>query len=89
MYLTSPKFQKQNKYVNISEEKEGILIYTGRILDTQEIETPGNLSSVMKDLCSTTFCVPIIEKYSPIAHSIASEVHWYDPVAKHRGIKTL
>ena len=43
----------------------------------------------MKDLSMSTFCIPIIDKHSPLAYSIVNEVHWYDKVAKHAGIKSV
>ena len=43
----------------------------------------------MKDLTATTFCVPVLEKHSPIAYSIISEVHWYNQNAKHGGVETV
>jgi len=46
------------------------------------------MTSVMKDLCSTSFCVPIIDKHSPIAYSIINEIHWYSEV-KHQGVETV
>ena len=42
----------------------------------------------MKDLSSTTFCVPVLERYSQIAYVIVMEIHWNDPTAKHAGIET-
>ena len=59
-------FMKEKEYKKFSEEKNEILMYTGRILAT-EVCAVTPMTAAMKDLCSTTFCVPIIEKYSPIA----------------------
>ena len=46
------------------------------------------MTDIMQDLSSTTFCVPLIEKYSPLAYSIRNEVHWYHESAKHAGVET-
>ena len=81
--LEIKKFTKQIAYKNISKEKNGILLYTGRILPSQKINNKINLSDVCADLCSASFCVPIIEKYSPLAYAIVNEVHWYNYDACH------
>lgn len=48
----------------------------------------GNLTTTMKDLTTSTFCVPIVDKFTPIAISLVNEVHWHDPKAKHSGNET-
>jgi hypothetical protein len=83
------KFVKDAKWEQISTEKEGILYYSGRILPNQETKSVVQLTEVMKDLSTSTFFVPIIEKNSPLAYSIINEVHWDDPVAKHSGVETV
>ena len=42
----------------------------------------------MKDLSSTSFCVPVLEGYSPIAYTIVMDVHWNHPNATYAGIET-
>ena len=81
-------FVKKEKYENISVEKDGILYYTGRVLPDQEFNAVVDLSNIMRDLSTSTFCVPIIEKHSPVAYSLINEVHWHDSVAKHAGVET-
>ncbi|XP_066929622.1 uncharacterized protein [Clytia hemisphaerica] len=78
-------FTDRSKYKKISMEKDGILIHIGRILPTDSITVLGNLTKTMKDLKSTTFCVPLVEKFSPIAISIVNDIHWHHPTAKHSG----
>ena len=87
--LEVKKFNQVSRYEKISKEKDTILYYTGRILPEQEFNTVGSMSKVMKDLTSTTFCVPLIDKHSPLGYSIVNEIHWYDASAKHSGIETL
>ena len=41
----------------------------------------------MLDLSATSFCVPLIDKHSPIALSIISDVHW-NSQSSHTGIET-
>ena len=83
------RFVSESKYINISTERDGILYYAGRILPDAEIEVTASMSSAMLDLSSTTFCVPLVEKFSPLAYSIVNEVHWYHEVAQHRGVETV
>ncbi|XP_066931129.1 uncharacterized protein [Clytia hemisphaerica] len=82
------QFTNKTKYNKISEEKDGILFYTGRILPTDQITAIGKATAIMKDLTALTFCVPIIDKNSPLAYSIVQEVHWNHPTAIHSGIET-
>lgn len=75
-------------YSSFTTEKNGVLMYTGRILPTEKITVVGEFTDAMKDLTATTFCVPVVEKHSPIAFSIVNEVHWHDKTAQHSGIET-
>ena len=43
----------------------------------------------MKDLTATMFSVPLMDKNSPLAYSIASDVHWNHPTAQHCGVDTV
>ena len=83
------EFTKKKKYENISTEKDSVLYYTSRILPEQKVNSVATLSGVMKDLSASIFVVPVVDKHSPLAYSIVSEVHWYDKVAKHAGIETV
>ena len=82
-------FLPESKYNRISEEVEGVLYYSGRILPSQEISGQISLSDVAFDLSKTTFCVPLIDKFSPIAYAIANEIHWYHPDVRHAGIESM
>ena len=66
-----------------------ILHYTEQILLNQLIQHIGNPTDVMLDLSLALFFVPIMHKYSLIAYSIISDIHWYHKVAKHLGVETL
>ena len=81
-------FVKPSKYKNISVETDGVLRFSGRILPTDDISIVGKATQVMKDLSSTTFAVPLVDKHSPIAYSMVNDIHWYHPTAQHRGIDT-
>ena len=87
--LEVKEFVKENEYQKISFQKDGILYYKGRILETEKINATCEMSTVMKDLCSNTFCVPVIYKHSPLAYSIVNEINWYSDAAKHSGVETV
>ena len=70
-------------YKNISNGKNNILYYTGRILQSQEFDGKLNLSDVCIDLTSTSFCVP------NLAYAVVNEIHWYNVDAKHSGNETV
>ena len=82
-------FYDKQKYQNISEEVDGILFYSGRILPSQRIENMNELSDVSFDLTSTSFCVPLTDHLSPIAYAIAMEMHWYHADVKHGGLESV
>ncbi|MEO0405580.1 MAG: hypothetical protein AAF193_11975, partial [Bacteroidota bacterium] len=63
-------FIPTNKIKKISNTKNGILYYTGRILSTDQATIVGNATNVMKDLSALHFHVPIIDRHSPLAYSI-------------------
>ena len=83
------KFQKLEKYENITKNLDGILYYVGRILDDYHFDGYPELCDAAIDLCRTTFCVPVIDQYSPVAISISMEIHWHHPDVKHRGIESM
>ena len=63
-------------------------MYTGRILPSTEVTCAGRFTKAMKDLSSTTFFVPLVDKSSPIAYSIINDVHWNDKTANHCVVET-
>ena len=83
------KFQKLEKYENITKDLDGILYYVGRILEDHTFEGYPELCEAAIDLCRTTFCVPVMDQYSPVAISISMEVHWHHQDVKHRGIESM
>ena len=82
-------FLPKSKYEQLSTEKSGILYYTGRILPTQEIGGDPTMCDVCLDLVKSSFCVPIVDSLSPIAYSIASEIHWYHSDVRHSGLESV
>ena len=82
-------FLPEAKYKNLSQEKSGILYYTGRILPTQQVNGDLTMCDVCLDLAKSSFCVPIVDVLSPLAYSIASEIHWHHPDVMHGGLESI
>ena len=79
------QFSKEKEWKNCSIFKDGILYYSGRILDNQEITA---LEGNMLDLEPLNFVKPILDRYSPIAYSIM--VYCHQNVTHHlNAISTL
>ena len=81
-------FLKPSQYEKISKESNEILYYVGRVLPEDEVTIVGRATDVMRDLSSTTFCVPMTDKSSPIAYALVNDVHWNDNSVKHCGVET-
>ena len=82
-------FLPASSYQNISEDKNNVLHFTGRILPTLETTGELTLGDVSFDLDQSTFCVPLIDRESPIAYALSSEIHWHHPDVKHGGIESV
>ncbi len=82
-------FLNVSQYKDLSIEKDGLLLYTGRILPTDNITIVGNVTKVMKDLTATSFSVPVVDRYSPVAISICNDIHWNHDSAQHTGPDTV
>ena len=66
--------------------KDGILLSKGRIVDGMNFVETGDMDTVnLGDMCVKTR-IPLIERFSPLAYSIAQHIHW--TVAKHRGMES-
>ena len=87
--LEVKQFVDARKYEKKSALKDDILYHSGRVLAVQEIEGRINLADVCFDLSSSTFCVPITDALSPVAYSIVSETHWFDPDVSHKGVESI
>ena len=82
-------FNDKSSYKNISKEINGVLVYSGRILPSQQIDHKVNLSDVCHDLMSASFCVPLIDRFSPVAYAIVNEIHWFNYDVCHSGNETI
>ena len=79
-------FCNMNKINKIAVEKEGVLLSKGRILDGMNYRETGELVNLdLGDLGIKTH-LPLLERFSPMAYSVADHVHW--DLAKHRGVET-
>ena len=59
------QFLDKKKYVNITKEIDGVLYYSGRILGDLSFEGYPELCQEAIDLYPTSFCVPVMDQYSP------------------------
>ena len=82
-------FLPKHKYCNISKEIDGIMYYTGRILPDQKVDNKLSVANVSYDLSDKTFCVPMVDKLSPVAYAISDEVQWYSFDVRHGGIESV
>ena len=82
------EFLNVQVYNSISNEINGILYYTGRILPSMMERIRLQMSDSMFDLSRISFCVPITEKHSPFAYAIISKVHNHHPDVKHSSVET-
>ena len=82
-------FVDARKYEKRSAMKDDILYHSGRVLAIQELDGGINLADVCLDLSSNTFCVPITDALSPVAYSIVSDTHWFDPDVNHKGVESI
>ena len=82
-------FTHAAQYKKISVEKDSILYFKGRILPSQTIQSVIPLTETMKDLTNMNFCVPLVDKFSPIGFAIANDIHWNHKVANHTGVETV
>ena len=79
------QFSKEKDWKQCSEFKVGVLLYTGRILDGQNIH---DVENVMSDLQPLSFVKPILDRYSPISYAIM--IYCHQSVSRHKNaISTL
>ena len=89
-YIFTKTSQELKKFNDLSKltavkERDGILVYVGRILDGAQ---PRNPLGVMLDLPQNSYVCPAIDRWSPIAYSIM--VHAHVSLTHHGGaVSTL
>ena len=72
-------FSKHKDWKHCTVWKDGLLQYTGRILDGQEILS---MEKCMLDLGPLTFVKPVLDRFSPVAYSIM--IYCHEEVVSHR-----
>ena len=77
------QFSKAKEWKHCTEWKDGLLLYTGRILDGQEILS---MENCMLDLGPLTFVKPVLDRFSPISYSIM--IHCHESIVNHRSSST-
>ena len=82
-------FLGKGRYKNIAVEVDGVLYFSGRILPDQQFGGYPHLCEVALDLCRSSFCVPLMDQFSPVAISIALDIHWNHPDVRHHGVAAI
>ena len=65
------KFTKLAAYKDCSEERVGILYFTGRLLNSHNACA---MEKVMYDLNPASFCKPVVDCHLPVAYSFMTRV---------------
>ena len=79
-------FCTKEKVEKIAVDIDGVLLSKCRLLDTMNYKETGELEGIKIGDLGIRSYLPVIERYSPLAYSIADHVHW--KVAAHKGIET-
>ena len=81
------RYIERSKVDEISVNKNGILFLKSRILDKQDLEAIGGVENILdvSGFAGLNFLVPVLYRYSPIAVSLASHLHWK---FQHKGLET-
>ena len=66
--------------------KDGILLSKGRIIDGMNFMETADLDTLNLGNLGVKTMIPVIDRFSPLAYSIAQHFHW--TVVKHRGMET-
>jgi hypothetical protein len=66
------RFTKTVEYKHCSSEREGILYFSGRRLNSGRVNA---MEEVMFDLSPVSFCKPIVYRHSPVAYASLLEMH--------------
>lgn len=74
------KFSSEKSYKNHSVNIDGVLHYSGRILEGQLVE---DVEGLYSDLEPLSFVKPILDRHSPLSYSIM--LHAHEDLLHHRG----
>ena len=87
--LEAKHFLGKGRYRNLAVEIDGVLYFSGRILPDQQFGGYPHLCDAALDLCRSSFCVPLMDQFSPVAVAIALDIHWNHPDVRHRGVAAI
>ena len=79
-------FNSKVKVDKVAVMKDGILFSKGRIMDGMNFVQTGGLEISDLGNLGIKAHIPVVDRHSPLAYSIANHVHWN--LAKHRGMET-
>ena len=79
-------FMKESKIEKIAIEKEGVLLSYGRLLDEMNFKETAELPNLNLGDLGVRVNLPVIERHSPLAYSVADHIHW--DLARHKGTES-
>ena len=80
------KFNSKQVVDRRTEMKDGVLLSRGRIIDGMNFIETADLDTLNLDNLNIKTRIPVIDRFSPLAYSLAQHFHW--TIAKHRGMET-
>ena len=80
------EFTKKSILDKQGVEIGGIIFSKNRLLETVEFQQVSGMEMVNLDPLGVNVKAPILDRYSPVAYSIAQYIHW--KVSKHGGLET-
>ena len=79
-------FMKENKIMKIAVEKEGVLLSSGRLLEEMNFRETSELPELNLGSLGVKINLPVIERFSPLAYSLADHIHW--DLARRKGTES-
>ena len=80
------EFNKNSVIEKQGVEIGGILYSKNRLLETLEFRKVSGMEMVNLDPLGVNVRVPLVDRYSPLAYSLAQYIHW--DISKHAGLET-
>ena len=84
---SSTRWGRNPRCIYIFWEIVEVMMFTGWILPTDDINMVGNANPIMKDLSQKTFCVSLVDRNSIIAFSVVNDMYWNDKSAHPAGVE--
>lgn len=89
LIMIKEKFQMKYCVISFHLKKMVFFYCKGRILPTKKVNAVCEMPTIMEDLNSSTFCVPVIYKHSTLAYNLINQIHWHSHGAQHSGVETV